>query len=77
MAKISDSRGRSDEDSGYTRLLGNAKLGRLLSRVQSAVIRRGNELESFIERAVPAHVKTTVEAVQVRRHAFVAGAEPR
>src|SRR5215210_3295957 len=26
MAKISDSRGRSDEDSGYTRLLGNAKL---------------------------------------------------
>jgi hypothetical protein len=36
------------EAGGYERLFGDAKLGRLLSRVQSAVIRAGAELEQVI-----------------------------
>jgi hypothetical protein len=48
MPRIHDSRGRSDENSGYTRLLGNAELGHLLSRVQATVIRSGNELERLL-----------------------------
>lgn len=46
MALLKDTKGR--EEGGYTRLFGDAKLGRLLSRVQSAVIRAGAELEQSI-----------------------------
>lgn len=46
MALIKDSRGRKS-GGGYGRLLGG-ELGYLLSRVQSAVIRSGNELENII-----------------------------
>lgn len=46
MALLKDTKGR--EEGGYTRLFGDPKLGRLLSRVQSTVIRAGSELEQAI-----------------------------
>lgn len=48
MAKISASKGWSDENSGYTRLIGNQELGHVMSQVQAAVIRTGNELEKIL-----------------------------
>lgn len=58
MPKISDSKGRSDENSGYARLFGNQQLGQLMSRVQATVIRTGNELENFLEKETPNWIKT-------------------
>ena len=50
MALIRDRQGRTD--GAYTRLFGDPQLGSLISRVQSAVISAGNELEKLIiERA--------------------------
>jgi hypothetical protein len=46
MALIENRKGR--DDGGYTRLFGDPLLGRLLSRVQSAVIASGSELEQFV-----------------------------
>ncbi len=46
MALLKSAPGR--EAGGYERLFGDAKLGRLLSRVQSAVSRAGAELEQVI-----------------------------
>lgn len=48
MSKIRNAKGREDGNSGYTRVVGNAQLGRLLSRVQATVISNGNELERLI-----------------------------
>ncbi len=53
MPKISQSKGRSDENSGYTRLMGNPKLGHLLSQIQATVIRSGNELENILAQLTP------------------------
>jgi hypothetical protein len=53
MAKIRDSVPKGTSR-GYHRLFGNDKLGDVMSKVQSAVIRSGNELEELIkERVVP------------------------
>jgi len=54
MAKIENAKGRNPTTgpSGYERLLGNARLGRLISRCQATVISSGNELETFLERKV-------------------------
>lgn len=50
MSLIRSRKGR--DDGGYTRLFGDPSLGRLLSRVQAAVIAAGSELEKLIiERA--------------------------
>jgi hypothetical protein len=46
MALIENRKGR--DDGGYTRLFGDSLLGQLLSRVQSAVIASGSELERFV-----------------------------
>jgi hypothetical protein len=46
MALIENRIGR--DDGGYTRLFGDPLLGQLLSRVQSAVIASGSELERFV-----------------------------
>lgn len=50
MALISNAKGRGEDEtpSGYERLFGNRKLGMLMSKVQSAVISTGNELEEFL-----------------------------
>lgn len=53
MARIIDSLGRVDENSGYARLFGNDRLGKLFSRAQAAVIRSGNELEDLLWQATP------------------------
>lgn len=51
MALIRNRVGRSD--GGYTRLFGDSELGCLISRVQSAVISSGNELEKLIIERAP------------------------
>lgn len=50
MALISKARGRGEDEtpSGYERLFGNRQLGMLMSKVQSAVISTGNELEGML-----------------------------
>lgn len=63
MPKISESKGRPDENSGYTRLFGNQQLGQLLSRVQATVIRTGNELEKMIESVTPDELKASLEEI--------------
>jgi hypothetical protein len=57
MAKISETKGRSDAKSGYARLFGSQQLGQLVSRVHATVIRTGNELEHIIESETPAHMR--------------------
>jgi len=63
MAKIAESKGRPDENSGYARLFGNQKFGHLISRVQAAVIRTGNELEDIIQKETPDELKARLEDV--------------
>lgn len=46
--KIRNAKGRKDGSSGYTRVLGNDKLGKLISKIQSTVISNGSELERII-----------------------------
>jgi len=52
MALIKDAKGRraGETPSGYERLLGNKELGQLISKVQSAVISTGSELERDLEK---------------------------
>jgi len=58
MPRIQDTKGRTDENSGYVRLLGNSRLGLLISKVHATVIRSGNELERLLENATPSTLKT-------------------
>jgi hypothetical protein len=51
VALIRNRQGRTD--GGYTRLFGDSQLGGLISRVQSAVISSGNELEKLIIERAP------------------------
>ena len=60
MAKISESKERSDTNSGYARLFGSQHLGKLMSRVHAAVIRSGNELEKIIEVGTPVKDKGNI-----------------
>ncbi|MDE2776319.1 MAG: hypothetical protein OXI77_10295 [Chloroflexota bacterium] len=51
MARLSDIEGKSLEQArkgAYARCFGNAELSRLLSRVQSLIIKNGNELEKLV-----------------------------
>lgn len=48
MSKIINAKGRINSNSGYTRVIGNEELGRLLSRVQSTIISNGSELERML-----------------------------
>ncbi len=54
MALISEAKGRDENgpESGYERLFGHHELGMLISRVQSAVISAGTELEEIIANEV-------------------------
>ena len=55
MARLSEIEGKSLEQvrkGAYARCFGNAELSRLLSRVQSLIIRNGNELEKLVTRLV-------------------------
>lgn len=46
--RIRNARGRDDGNSGYTRVIGNEDLGKLMSKVQATVISNGTELERLI-----------------------------
>ena len=46
--KISNAKGRNDNNSGYSRVFGNQALGKLVSKVQATVISNGSELERMI-----------------------------
>jgi len=70
MVKISETKGRSDVNSGYARLFGNQQLGQLISRVHATVIRTGNELERIIEAATPEHLKTNLHTILEQRGLF-------
>ena len=54
MALISKAKGRGENEtpSGYERLFGNKQLGMLMSKVQSAVISTGNELEVILAKNI-------------------------
>lgn len=60
MARISDTSGRDDHNSGYVRLFGHIGLGALISRVHATVIRSGNELEHLLENATPQHLRVSL-----------------
>src|SRR6266487_544137 len=70
MPKISESKGRPDENSGYARLFGNQQLGQLLSRVQATVIRTGNELEKLIESETSNELKAVLEDILTGQQSF-------
>ena len=53
MARIRETVGRSDGDSGYARLFGDEALGALISRVHATAIRNGNELEDLLRASCP------------------------
>lgn len=61
MAKISETKGRKDNKSGYTRLLGHQKLGSLLSRTHATTIRNGTDLEHRIQNLTKDEIKTTID----------------
>lgn len=62
MAKISESKAKSGGDA-HTRLIGNKELGVLFSKIQSAVIRSGNELEKLIRDALPEEKLITLDVL--------------
>jgi hypothetical protein len=76
MAKIADTKGRADENSGYIRLLGSRPLGLLISRLHATVIRSGNELERLLEQSTPSRLRTTLpHAIRVAKSASAAGVQ--
>jgi hypothetical protein len=63
MVRIEDSRGKLGES--FARIFGNPDMAILFSKIQSAVIRSGFELEKMIEGAIPDHMKTTLDSLGV------------
>jgi hypothetical protein len=61
MAKIADTKGRADANSGYARLLGQPELGKLISILHATVIRTGNELDYILEANTPTELKTDLD----------------
>lgn len=64
MALIKNAKGRGENDtpSGYERLFGNHALGLLMSKVQSAVISTGNELEGVLANQI-----TNSEGISIQK----------
>ena len=50
MVKLRESQGKSGES--FARIFGNERMAVLLSKLQSAIIRSGFELETMLEAAV-------------------------
>lgn len=64
MARLSEIEGKTLEQvrkGAYARCFGNAELSRLLSRVQSLIIRNGNELEKLVTNLVADKVIADVD----------------
>ena len=72
MALISKAKGRGEDEtpSGYERLFGNRQLGMLMSRVQSAVISTGNELESMIASEIEDTKGISIQKVNKENRVF-------
>ncbi len=62
MAKISQSKGKIGES--FVRIFGNDEMGALFSKVQSAIIRSGFELEDILEEVLPQEIQTTLFDIQ-------------
>jgi hypothetical protein len=89
MAKISETHGRKDANSGYARLLGQPELGKLISILHATVIRTGNELDFILEADTPAELKTdlntainfqggiTEPKIQIAFHPSIHGGEDK
>jgi hypothetical protein len=59
MVKLKDSQGKSGES--FALIFGHEEMAELFSKVQSAVIRSGFELEKMLAEAIPPQVVTTLE----------------
>jgi len=72
MALISNAKGRGEDEtpSGYERLFGNRQLGMLMSKVQSAVISTGNELESMIANEIKDTKGISIQKINKENRVF-------
>src|SRR3989344_6055829 len=72
MALISNARGRGENEtpSGYERLFGNRQLGMLMSKVQSAVISTGNELEGMLANEIKDTKGISIQKINKENRVF-------
>ena len=72
MALISNARGRGEDEtpSGYERLFGNRQLGMLMSKVQSAVISTGNELEGILANEIKDTKGISIQKINKENRVF-------
>lgn len=72
MALISKAKGRGEDEtaSGYERLFGNKQLGMLISKVQSAVISTGSELERFLASKLPTDTTIAIAKINKKERVF-------
>ncbi|MEM0465818.1 MAG: hypothetical protein QXW97_03930 [Candidatus Pacearchaeota archaeon] len=72
MALISNAKGRGEEEtpSGYERLFGNRQLGMLMSKVQSAVISTGNELEGILANEIKDTKGISIQKINKENRVF-------
>jgi len=72
MALIRKAKGRraNETDSGYERILGNKQLGLLISKVQSAVISTGSELERFLASKLPKDTDISIAKINKEKRVF-------
>jgi hypothetical protein len=66
MVKLSESAGKPGES--FARIFGNDEMGQLFSRLQSAIIRAGLELEGILEQEIPSEIVTTLPALTTSTH---------
>jgi hypothetical protein len=59
MVRLKDSQGKTGES--FARIFGNERMAVLFSKLQSAIIRSGFELETMLEEAVPQEIITTLD----------------
>jgi len=72
MALISNAKGRREDEtpSGYERLFGNRQLGMLMSKVQSAVISTGNELEGMLANQIKDTQGISIQKINKENRVF-------
>jgi len=72
MALISNAKGRGEDEtpSGYERLFGNRQLGMLMSKVQSAVISTGNELEGMLAKEIKDTKGISIQKINKENRVF-------
>jgi len=72
MALISNAKGRKKEEtaSAYERLFGNRELGMLISKVHSAVISSGTELEKFLASKLPENTDIAIAKINKKERVF-------